>query len=134
MNLGRKLSMRWITKKGWTMQTIRTALALTSAVFMVAESSGAVDPEAVLLDAQAVSGIDLAEHQERLLAGELVTSADGRFEVAEEEIAAIQIMYLPVQVADIAALLVEDNFHSRAHEVQALLSVDDQVHINNVVP
>jgi hypothetical protein len=92
-------------------------------------SFAAFDAQAVLSDIEKISGIDLDAQRQCLLAGELVTSADGRYEVEKGEIAAAQLTYLPVKVADIAALLSNGRFHSRAKQVQALESADAAVSI-----
>lgn len=113
------------------MKTIRNVLAVAATVLLLsAQGFAAVDTDAVIDTMTRNAGIDLAAQHDRLLSGELVTSeADGRFEVAKAEIAAAQIMYLPVQVADVAALLAEGRFHSRAKKVQELESADEQVNI-----
>lgn len=110
-----------------------TAFVLTviAPVFLISSPGmAAVDTDAVIDAIAQITGIDLAAQHDKLLSGELVTVAsDGRFEVEKEEIAAAQIMYLPVKVADVAALLGENRFHSQAKKVQELKSADDQVNI-----
>lgn len=112
------------------MKRIRYVLAVGAAVLLFAvQGIAAVDTDALIDELFKSAGIDLAAQHDKLLAGELVTSDDGRFEVEKAEIAAAQIMYLPVKLADVAALLAEGNFHSRAKHVQELKTADDQVNI-----
>lgn len=111
------------------MKTIRNVLAVAATVLLLsAQGFAAVDTDAVIDAIAQIAGIDMAAQHDKLLAGELVTVAsDGRFEVEKEEIAAAQIMYLPVKVADVAALLRENRFHERATRFQELRTADDQV-------
>ena len=111
------------------MKTIRNVLAVAATVLLLsAQCFAAVDTDAVIDAIAQIAGIDMAAQHDKLLAGELVTVAsDGRFEVEKEEIAAAQIMYLPVKVADVAAMLRENRFHSQATRFQELRTADDQV-------
>ena len=112
------------------MKTMRYVWALTACVlFVSAQGIAAVDTDALINDIFTGAGLDLAAQHDTLLAGELVTSEDGRFEVEKAEIAAAQIMYLPVKGADVAALLAEGRLHSYAKNVQPLKTADDQVSI-----
>lgn len=104
-------------------------LALTGVLSFCATSFAELDVQGLLSDIEQVSGLDLEAERERLLAGELVTSAEGRYEVEKGQIAAAQLKYLPVQVADVVALVSEGRFHSQAKQVQALESADTPVTI-----
>lgn len=99
------------------------------ALLSCGSSFAAFDAKAVLSDIEQVSGIDIAAQHDKLLGGQLVTSSDGRFEAAKAEIAAAQMMYLPVKVSDMAAFLSTAKFHSQAKKVQALTSADTAVTI-----
>jgi hypothetical protein len=104
-------------------------LALAGLLSFGATSFAALDVAGLLSDIEQVSGLDLDAERDRLLAGELVTSAEGRYEVEKGQIAAAQLKYLPVQVADIVALVSDGRFHSQAKQVQALESADTPVTI-----
>ncbi|MEJ2133587.1 MAG: hypothetical protein P8Y95_18675 [Gammaproteobacteria bacterium] len=101
-------------------------LALAGLLSFGATSFAALDVAGLLSDIEQVSGLDLDAERDRLLAGELVT---GRYEVEKGQIAAAQLKYLPVQVADIVALVSDGRFHSQAKQVQALESADTPVTI-----